>query len=61
MNIFTLKDRDELNIGKLNLDDLYEPKRQTDEIKLNLYNKILNRVHSRIKMSSRKKKKDNYC
>jgi hypothetical protein len=61
MNIFTLKDKDEINIGKLNLDDLYEPKRQTDEIKLNLYNKILNRVHTRIKMTSRQKKNENYC
>lgn len=61
MNIFTLTDNDKNYSTKINLDDLYEPKRQTDEIKLDLYNKILNRIHSRIKLTSRQKKNEKYC
>ena len=45
---------------KLNIDDLYERKRTMDVQKLELFNKILNRIHIRIKLTS-KKSHDKYC
>jgi len=51
-NIFTLNDNiEELN-DKINLDDLYERKRQSDLNNLELFNKILNRVHTKIRQTS---------
>jgi hypothetical protein len=46
---------------KLNIDDLYEKKRQHDLSKLSLYNKILNRIHIRIKTTSRQKVDEQFC
>ena len=51
MNIFTLTDDKEIT-DKINLDDLFEKKREIAEGKLTLYNKILNRIHSKIKLTS---------
>ena len=52
MNIFTLSDENDLS-DKINLDDLFETKREIDESKLVLYNKILTRIHNKIKITSR--------
>ena len=52
MNIFTLSDENDLS-DKISLDDLFETKREFDENKLNLFNKILNRIHNKIKLTSR--------
>ena len=49
MSIFTLSDENNLS-DKINLDDLFETKREFDENKLSLYNKILNRIHNKIKI-----------
>jgi len=46
---------------KLNLDDLYERKQQQDLNTLALYNRVLARVHSRIKTVSRQQTKDMFC
>jgi hypothetical protein len=51
MNIFTLSEENELT-DKINLDDLFEKKREIAESKLTLYNKILNRIHNKIKLTS---------
>ena len=48
--IFTLRDDDDLS-EKINLDDLYEKKKQHDLNTLNIYNKLLTRVHDKIKLS----------
>jgi hypothetical protein len=62
MNIFNLSDDNEEHMGKINLDDLFEKKREIDESKLNLYNKILNRIHHRIKLTSRQNRgKEQFC
>ena len=61
MNIFNLKDADEHVSDKINLDDLYDKKRESDEMKHQLYNRILNRRHERIKMTSRQKKDEQFC
>lgn len=52
MSIFTLSDENNLS-DKINLDDLFETKREFDENKLSLYNKILNRIHNKIKIVSK--------
>jgi len=58
--IFTLNDLDDYN-EKLNLDDLYERKKQHDIATTNNYNKILNRIHSRIKTTSRLQLNEQHC
>ena len=40
---------------------MYEKKRQYDLSKLELYNKILNRIHVRIKTTSRQKMDEQFC
>lgn len=61
MNIFTLSDKNDLT-DKINLDDLFEKKREIAENKLQLYNKILNRIHTKIKITSRQNQgKEQFC
>jgi hypothetical protein len=59
-SIFTLDNIADFS-EKLNIDELYEKKRQYDLNKLALFNKILNRIHVRIKTTSRQKIDDNFC
>lgn len=59
-NIFTLENIEDFT-EKLNIDDLYEKKKQYDLGKLTLYNKILNRIHVRIKTTSRQKMDEQFC
>jgi len=59
-NIFTLENIDNFS-EKISIDDLYEKKRQQDLSKLALFNKILNRIHVRIKTASRQKVDENFC
>jgi hypothetical protein len=59
-NIFTLDNIEDFS-EKLNIDELYEKKRQQDLNKLALFNKILNRVHVRIRTTSRQKADEQFC
>jgi hypothetical protein len=59
-NIFNMGDMDEFT-EKLNLDELYETKKQKDLNKLDLYNRILNRVHNKIKHISRQRACEQHC
>ena len=59
-NIFTLENIDDFS-EKINIDELYEKKRQHDVGKLELFNKILNRIHVRIKTTSRQKLDEQFC
>ena len=59
-NIFTLENIDDFS-EKLNIDDLYEKKRQQELNKLALFNKILNRIHVKIKTVSRQKVDEQFC
>jgi len=59
-NIFNLENIEEFS-EKLNIDELYEKKRQYDLGKLSLFNKILNRIHVRIKNTSRQKIDEQFC
>jgi hypothetical protein len=59
-NIFTLENVQDFS-EKISIDDLYEKKRQYDLNKLALFNKILNRVHVKIKTTSRQKYDEHFC
>ena len=59
-NIFTLENIEDFS-EKLNIDELYEKKRQHDLSQLALFNKILNRIHIRIKTVSRQIKDEQFC
>ena len=59
--IFTLGDEGSDEKVKLNLDELYEHKKQYDLNTLALYNRILGRIHTRIKNVSRQHVKEQHC
>jgi hypothetical protein len=59
-NIFTLDNIEEFS-EKINIDDLYEKKKQYDLNKLALFNKMLNSVHKKIKITSRQKIDNQIC
>jgi hypothetical protein len=59
-NIFTLENINDFS-EKISIDDLYEKKRQNDLSKLALFNKILNRIHVRIKTASRQSINEHFC
>ena len=59
-NIFTLENVADFS-EKLNIDELYERKRQHDLNQLGLYNKLLNRIHVRIKTTARQKIDEQFC
>ena len=59
-NIFNLDNVTDFS-EKLNMDELYEKKKQHDLKQLELYNKILNRIHVRIKTTSSQKLNEQFC
>ena len=59
-SIFTLENVSDFS-EKLNIDELYERKKQHDLNKMELFNKILNRIHVRIKTTSRQKIDEHFC
>uniref|UniRef100_A0A6C0JKN5 Uncharacterized protein n=1 Tax=viral metagenome TaxID=1070528 RepID=A0A6C0JKN5_9ZZZZ len=59
MACFLTVDDDE-NIGKINIDDLYEKKQQKDMKQLAIFNKLLNRVHKRITFTSKNRLLDKH-
>jgi|LauGreDrversion4_2_1035121.scaffolds.fasta_scaffold03240_8 hypothetical protein len=59
-NIFNLENFVDFS-EKINIDELYEKKRQTDVNKLELFKKILNRIHIRIKTTAKQSTVERYC
>ena len=59
-NIFDLENFDDF-AEKLNMDELFEKKKQRDLDQLNIYNKVLNRIHIKIKTVSRQKTDEQHC
>lgn len=59
MSLFINVDEDD-NTRKINIDDLYEKKKNRDLKQLSIFNKILNRVHKRIIHTSKNKTNDMY-
>lgn len=51
---------DDDNIENVNIDELYEKQQQRDLRQLSIFNKILNRIHHRIKLTSRTKKHEKH-
>ena len=52
---------DEQYNEKINLDELYIRKREIHLNRLKIYQKILNRAHKKIKITSRRKHSDHFC
>ena len=46
---------------KINLDELYDKKKEKDLQKLQIFNRILNRIHEKNKMTSRQKMNNSFC
>lgn len=46
--------------GKVNIDDLFEKNQRRDQKQLSIFNKILNRIHTRIKITARNKRIDKH-
>ena len=59
-NIFSLENISDFS-EKLNMDELYEKKKQHDISTTNNYKTILNRIHNRIKTTSRQQLGEQYC
>ena len=61
-NIFSSKNEENReSVEKLNLDDLYDQKKQEDLAKLYTFNRILTRVHDKIKVAARQKNSQQFC
>ena len=59
-NIFTLENFTDFS-EKISIDELYEKKRQIDLNKLELFKKILNRIHIRIKTTAKQNIHEKFC
>ena len=59
MSVF-LYVNDEETTGKVNIDDLYEKKKNRDLKQLSIFNKLLNRIHVRIRVTGRNTKNDQH-
>ena len=46
---------------KMNLDELFIQKKITEEHKIKMYQKILNRVHKKIKHASKQRGNEQFC
>ena len=58
-SIFTLDDN--ADNTKINLDELYETKQKKDLYTLSVYNKILKRVHAKVRVTSRQRNNMQCC
>jgi hypothetical protein len=59
-NIFTLENFSDFS-EKINIDELYEKKKHYDLQKLELFRKILNRIHVRIKTTAKQNLAEKWC
>lgn len=59
MSCFLFTTDDESN-DNINIDDLYNKQQQRDLRQISIFNKILNRIHKRIRATGRSKMKDQY-
>ena len=50
-----------MDIPRINIDDLYESKKKNNLTRLDIYNKLLIKIHSKIKMASRLRNNENFC
>ena len=59
-HVFNINNMSNFN-EKINIDELYEKKKNYDLSKLEIFNKLLNRVHTKIKITSRQRLDVQYC
>ena len=59
MSCFLFTTDDETK-GNINIDDLYDKQQQRDVRQITIFNKILNRIHKRIKATGKSKMKDQF-
>ena len=59
MSIF-LFDDDNDTPNKINIDELYERQQKKDQKQISIFNKILNRIHNKIKITARSRNGDKY-
>lgn len=59
--LFTSVDKEANYSTKIDIDQLYERKQKSDLTKLDLYNKLLNRIHIKIKTTSRIHNNQQWC
>ena len=59
MSVFLYANEEESS-GKVNIDELYEKKKIRNLKQLSIFNKILNRIHTRIKTTGRNKRNDQH-
>lgn len=59
MSVFLYANEEE-SVGKVNIDDLYEKTKNRNLKQLSIFNKILNRIHNRIKITGRNKRNDKH-
>lgn len=50
-----------MNVPRLNIEELYETKKKIDLNRLETYNKLLTKIHSKIKTASRQTIQTNFC
>ena len=55
-----IRNDDEM-IEKIDIDELYQKKHEIEEHRRKIYNKILNRAHTKIKTTSRLKHQEQFC
>mgnify|MGYP001341056833 CR=1 FL=1 len=55
------RQEDDINSTKINIDELYEKKQQHDMFTLGSYNKILARIHTKIRFTSKQYIENNFC
>ena len=60
-NIFTLENMNDEFSEKLNIDELYSKKQEKDLKQLELFNKILNRIHVKIKTTAKIHMDEPFC
>ena len=50
-----------MEVPRINIDDLYESKKKNNLTRLDIYNKLLIKIHAKIKMASRLRNNENFC
>lgn len=60
MSYFNNNDEEDF-VEKISLDELYDRKNEVNQHRIQVFNKILNRVHTKIKITARQKHDEQYC
>jgi hypothetical protein len=50
-----------MDVPRLNIEELYETKKKIDLNRVDIYNKLLSKIHTKIKTASRQRVQTNFC